>query len=416
MPHILDTTIVVTWTLQPNALTPDSPPTVETTNNISNFEYNTKVLDVSGPIVTTPNGMWVHPDGTRVWLGASDQFIYEWDLSTPFDISTGVYNANSHLFGNDYAQGVVWHGWSRDGLKGHLIEVGPANDIFLVMQPCTVPYDITTFDGTDLAANKFNLGGTPEHSTTVANYVTYSLDELRVWVTRDFITEKKIIQYDLAVAANPGSITTLTGEEVIFDLAGEFSTDHQIGGLWVSDDGYIMWVLDRGVIATAVTKIVYEYRMTTPNDIATLSYTGNSFDVSAEFLQNNDLGDIVMLGDKTKQYLLDTDSSNRQIFQYDNNWDGLIHDVLVTKPDGTTMYFESGLTTFKGATATVQGKATFNQLVDQLGRWVFQLNNGISTAFTSYSTHEVYVVDPEDPAIDTTYVTFLDPTIHDLGT
>jgi len=92
------------------------------------------------------------------------------------------------------------------------------------------------------------------------------------------------------------------------------------------------------------------------------------------------------------------------------------YDVLISKPDGTTEYIESGLTSHTAPTATEQGEGTYDALVDQLGLWVFQLNDGTSASFTAYSTHEIYVVDPDDPAIDTTYVTFLDPTIHDLGT
>lgn len=69
-------------------------------------------------------------------------------------------------------------------------------------------------------------------------------------------------------------------------------------------------------------------------------------------------------------------------------------DIIVHKPDGTSTYTNDGLTTFVAPTPTSNGEATFDILVDQLGRYQVTLSIGASDDYLVKALREVYIVDP----------------------
>lgn len=77
------------------------------------------------------------------------------------------------------------------------------------------------------------------------------------------------------------------------------------------------------------------------------------------------------------------------------------YDILITAPDGTVTYTDSGLTTYVAPTATAPGSATFNKLVDQLGKWELSLSIGTGTAYTLQSQAQIYVIVPITALSDT---------------
>lgn len=69
-------------------------------------------------------------------------------------------------------------------------------------------------------------------------------------------------------------------------------------------------------------------------------------------------------------------------------------DVLVHKPDGSSAYTDDGITTYVAPTATTQGQATFDLLINQLGRWQVTLAEGTNTLHVIQAFREIYVVAP----------------------
>lgn len=77
-------------------------------------------------------------------------------------------------------------------------------------------------------------------------------------------------------------------------------------------------------------------------------------------------------------------------------------DIILSKPDGSTTYVDNSLTTFVAPTANSQGQATYDLLVDQLGRYQVTLSVGVSTAWVVKAFREVYIVDlPASVAVGT---------------
>lgn len=62
--------------------------------NISTASYSNKTLDYSSQ-TTTGYGIAIRNSGTQMFLMASNETIYQYDLSTAWDISTGSYSGNS---------------------------------------------------------------------------------------------------------------------------------------------------------------------------------------------------------------------------------------------------------------------------------------------------------------------------------
>ena len=69
-------------------------------------------------------------------------------------------------------------------------------------------------------------------------------------------------------------------------------------------------------------------------------------------------------------------------------------DILLSKPDGSATYTNDGLTTFTAPTPTSNGEATFDLLVDQLGRYQVTLSIGASDDYLVKALREVFIVDP----------------------
>lgn len=70
------------------------------------------------------------------------------------------------------------------------------------------------------------------------------------------------------------------------------------------------------------------------------------------------------------------------------------YDVYVIKPDGSATYTDGGLTSYTAPTATLQGIATYDLSINQIGRWETRLAVGTNLVYVENSAQQVYVIDP----------------------
>ena len=95
------------------------------------------------------NGIAFNPDGTKMFVSrfSSNLFIFEYNLSTPFDISAATYAGDAQRCELDSdARNIGDMVISSDGLKMFLVRLGSNNafDDRIYRYDLTVPYDIST--------------------------------------------------------------------------------------------------------------------------------------------------------------------------------------------------------------------------------------------------------------------------------
>lgn len=84
------------------------------------------------------------------------------------------------------------------------------------------------------------------------------------------------------------------------------------------------------------------------------------------------------------------------------------YDIKVITPSGDVTYTESALLTYVAPTATAQGSATYDHLVDEIGMWKFELANGPIASPTLLSEASIFVIVP----ITTPVVSTINKTVN----
>jgi len=108
--------------------------TVSTPFEISSASFSTSINTNNNE--ADANGLAFSNDGTRMVVAiVSPNIIQQYDLSTPFDISTAVFDTD--IPGQDDMEGIAWN---DDGSR--LYEVGQADNIY--QSTLSTPFDITT--------------------------------------------------------------------------------------------------------------------------------------------------------------------------------------------------------------------------------------------------------------------------------
>lgn len=70
------------------------------------------------------------------------------------------------------------------------------------------------------------------------------------------------------------------------------------------------------------------------------------------------------------------------------------YDVLVTPPNKSATYTDDGLTSYTAPSATAQGGATLDLLLDTAGLWTVRLADGTNTAYNHQTVRYIYCVQP----------------------
>jgi len=117
---------------------------LSTAYDVSTASYDNVSVDVSTQ-VPVPRGMKFKPDGTRLYIvnhsGVADDAIYQYNLSSPFDLSTMTYSNNSLTVGsqNTLPRGLTF---KPDGTKLFLCGQDSPNTLF--EYDLATPWDLST--------------------------------------------------------------------------------------------------------------------------------------------------------------------------------------------------------------------------------------------------------------------------------
>ena len=230
--------------------------------------------------VTMPSGIILSPDGTKIFMSSydGDEKIYQFNLTTPFDISTLDTSSEVTLNLNDgsddlmdtYIQGIVFN---NDGTKIFAIDqTGLMN-----VHSLSTPYDISDFtqDADDgLECDEDQTLYTDDDGDFEPHDITFNNDGTKMYLF-DYIGFEVVVEYHLSTPF----LTSSASLGNVFDL--DDVNVKYLQDLRFDDDGTRMYLIDTGTGHGAWN--FYVYKLSTGFDTSTATYVGklaNFFDAS----------------------------------------------------------------------------------------------------------------------------------------
>jgi sugar lactone lactonase YvrE len=270
-------------------------------NNVTSFTNKTTQADSK---TTGYKGLHFKPDGLKYWTvnsSGGNLFLYQFSLSTAWDISGATYDSKSidlstQLFdfgttgaSDNDIKGVAF---SDAGTKLYLI--GNQRDFIYEIDLETV-WDINTANFQSYKSPIITPVASPNHCD-----VTYGNSGNNLYVVISN-APAKIHQYTLSTAFN---IRRLTDPSKSKDISAQTTSPKAVR---FNSTGTKMFVLGTG----ASTATVYQYTLSSAWDVSTATYDSVSFSV---YTQATDPRGFAFKDDGTKMYV--ADRTNDIIYQY----------------------------------------------------------------------------------------------------
>ena len=259
---------------------------VAETYDIANASYDSVSFSVATQ-ETVPTGVGFKDDGTKMYIvGSSNDNIYQYSLSTAWDVSTASYDSVSLSVATQETIPEALF-FKSDGTSLYIVG-RDSNSVF--------QYDLTT--AWDISTGSYASKSMSVSSQETAPRGLYFKDD----GTKAYIVgtaNDTVYQYALSTAWDISTGSFETGKEVSVASQATVPT-----GLFFSSNGYKMYVLH-------FSSVVYQYSLSTAWDVSTASYDSVSFTGNSQDGFGND---IYFKSDGVKMYILG--NSNDTIYQY----------------------------------------------------------------------------------------------------
>lgn len=403
--------------------------TLSTAWDVSTASYASKAFNAEVNGEGNPTNYYFKADGTKFYMvGIDTDRVYEFDMSTAWDLSTASYTTNQNFnpsLGN--LQGVAF---KSDGTKMYLV----AQTGYTIHQySLSTAWDVTTAsaDSVTFAAGTAKVG------------MWFNPTGTLLWMAN--LNPDEVIEYNLSTAWD---ISTATASGTTFDVSGQ---DGQIHSVAVKTDGTKMYVVGNDnnrvfqySISTSITTGTFDlstgsYFTDTPSadveytfsnagdvqafqlevtgnnagfDISSASYESKTFSFSSQdivprqiYIRDNGL-DMYMVGannDNVFQYTLSTAwdistasyaSKTFSVSSEENNPSGISF-----KSDGTKMYISGAtgddISQYSLSTAWDITTASFDNVTAGSGQ-----DTGVSGVFFKYDGTKFYMMGQADTDIN----------------
>jgi DNA-binding beta-propeller fold protein YncE len=241
-----------------------------------------------------PNGLSFSSDGTKMYiLGFSNDSIYQYTLSTAWDISTATYATKS--FSVTTQEGSPWGlAFSSDGTKMYV--VGTTNDT-VYQYTLSTAWDVSTATYASKSIS-VNTQDTSPHD------LTFSSDGTKMYISGS--TNDTVYQYTLSTAWD---VSTASYASKSFSVATQETSPY---GLSFNSDGSKMYIIG------ATNDTVYEYVLSTDWDVSTASYDSDYVDVS---VHENICTGLAFNSNGTKLYVLGQSGDSVYELTISSAWD-----------------------------------------------------------------------------------------------
>lgn len=252
------------------------------TVDLSNVTYDSVVLDVNS-IDGSMNGLCFSADGTKMFtVGLTGDNLYQFSLSTAFDLSTASYDSVSI----DVS--------AKETLPRGIFLSPDGTELYLVGTSSDTVHQYTLSTANDLSTASFTNSSISLASQTGNPYaICISPDGTKMYIGE---FGGNVFQYSLSTAFD---VTTVSYDSVSLSVG-----QNSIMGIDLNPDGTKLYVMSQA------SDVIYQYTLSTAFDISTASTDSSTFS-----LGNGDWADIEFSADGTKMYAL-TYSAADKIHQY----------------------------------------------------------------------------------------------------
>jgi len=225
--------------------------------DLGGASYNGKSFGVASQEGDT-HGLAFNADGTSMFIiGTQNDTVYQYTLSTGFDVSTASYASKSFSISSQdsNAQDLAF---SNDGTKMYV--VGDSNNTIF-------EYTLSTgFDVSTASYNSVNFSVASQDNSP--NGVAFNADGTSMFIAGG--ANSTVYQYTLSTGF---LVSTASYASKSFDTGTQVTS---LEGLMFNTDGTIMIAMD----GTGDT--LYQYTLSTGFDVSTASYASKSLDVSSK--------------------------------------------------------------------------------------------------------------------------------------
>lgn len=234
-----------------------APPPPSNAWDVAYTVYANKSFSVAAQ-ETIPTGVFFKPDGAKMYvIGSAGDYVNEYNLSTPWDISTAAYLQNFSISSQELNPADLF--FKPDGTKMYVI--GSSGDDVNEYNLST-PWDISTTSYLQIFSVALQTG-TPTG-------ISFRPDGLKMYVS----SNNTIFEYSLSSAWNVSTASYVRN----FNVSTQETSAR---GVAFKPDGTKMYV--NGLSGNDVN----EYSLSTPWDISTATFTVATFSFSAQGATSN---------------------------------------------------------------------------------------------------------------------------------
>ena len=256
---------------------------------VSSSTYDNVSLSVASQDVI-PFGITFNTTGTRLYIaGNQNDNIFQYDLSTAFDLSTASYNNVSFSVSNQ--TNVVTD--VNFNSNGSIMYIGDYTNQKVLQYSLSTAFNVST-------ASYNNVSFSVSSQISRVFCVIFNTTGTKMYVASD--TPAELYQYTLSTAFN---VSTASYDSVSFSFS---SQDTILGGTHFNSDGTKMYMVGKS------SDSVHQYSLSTAFDLSTASYDSVSFSVASQDVTPEA---IRFSPDFTKMYI--SGNSNDTIYQYSTN-------------------------------------------------------------------------------------------------
>ena len=251
----------------------------DVTNQTNKFIYADKSFYV-GSQDTSPSSIFFKPDGTKMYiLGSLNDTVYQYSLSTPWDVSTASYDSVSSILETGDSISITF---KSDGTKMYMLE-GESNDR-VYQYSLSTAWDVST-------ASYDSVSFSVQSQESSPRCIFFKPDGTKMYAIGT--SSDRVYQYTLSTAWD---VSTASYDSVSFSVS---SQDGSPNDVFFKSDGSKMYMLGGS------NDTVYQYTLSTAWDLTTASYDSVSFSVGSQdigtsaFFFKPDISKMYMLGGST---------------------------------------------------------------------------------------------------------------------
>jgi hypothetical protein len=311
----------------------------------------------------SPQSLFFKSDGRKVYvLGSISDRVYEYDLSTPWNLETATYA--SKFYSINSQETVPTGLFFKD--NGSVMYLLGVNSDSIYQYDLTTPWDILSVS---YASKNYSVAIEEDQPRGLF----FKNDGSNAYVVGD--NTKKIYQYSLLT---PWDISTASYTTKYFSVSDQEISPN---GLTFKNDGSKVYVV-------GLSGNVFEYNLTTPWDISTAYYDSHFF-TSSSFDGNVSIRDIYFKNSGELLYLIKNDSIEISQYSLLYNWELPLSgmdlyfdydlngaDFHITYNDLRNMVFKDSGNYIFCESDVIFDFSNFDQSVSRIIKIIFDPNNG----------------------------------------